>query len=389
MNRHLAAIHRSPRAALACERVSAVISGTRPDRVPFTDSYWPEFRTRYLRERGLPADASLTERFDHDATVLAPVMGPWPSEACELGRDRQGRVLRRDDFGLVTRNMPGVTTMCQQVEPKIKERRDLDRFPFEDPRAESRTAAMARALPDVCKRFCPVLKLGGPFSRTWRVRGIESFLEDLARDEPFAQDMVARMTDHLIAVGTCAVERLEFPAILLHIADDFASTSGPLFSPRTYESVFLPNLRKMVAAFHDRGFKVSYESEGNIWPMLELLDESGVDGLANMEPRAGMRIGRIRERFGSRFFLWGNICNVEVLPSGSRDAVRREVHRVLSSATDGGYMGLSAHSIAPDVASDTYDYFWALMDRYARYPIQVQALCGSQDQEEPSSTETS
>lgn len=376
MNRDSAGIQRPPRAELACARVSAVINGRRPDRVPFADSYWQEFRVRYLRERGLPAETSLPEHFDHDVTVLAPTMGPWPSDGSELGTDSRGRVLRRDDFGLVTRNVPGVTTMCEQVDCKIKEPRDLDRFPFEDPRAEPRTAAMAQALPGACKRFCPVLKLGGPFSRTWRLRGIQPFLEDLARDEPFAADMVARMTDHLIAVGICAVERIEFPAILLHIADDFASTGGPLFSPRTYERVFLPNLRKMVAVFHDRGFKVSYESEGNIWPMLELLDESGIDGLANMEPRAGMRIERIRERFGSRFFLWGNICNVKVLPSGSHDAIRHEVHRVLSNASEGGYMGLSAHSIAPDVTSDAYDYFWALMDRYGRYPVQVQELRG-------------
>ena len=147
-----------------------------------------------------------------------------------------------------------------------------------------------------------------------------------------------------------------------------------MFSPRTYERVFLPNLKKMVAAFHERGFKVSYESEGNVWPMLDLLDESRIDGLANMEPRAGMRLERIRQRFGPRFFVWANVCNVEVLPSGRPARIRQEVHRVLSAAAAGGYMGLSAHSIGSDVSPDAYDCFWRLMRRYATYPIDAGRL---------------
>lgn len=371
---HLATIRRHPRALEAYERVRAVLDGRLPDRVPFFDNYWPQFRTRYLAERGLAPDTDLRERFDHDFVLMVPVMGPWPSLAGELGRDSRGRVLRRDDFGLVTADLPGAMTMPVHLEYAVKDRRDLDRLPFEDAAAEERTAGLVRDLPEVCKRYCPVLKLGGPFSRSWRLRGLQRFLEDLAGDEPFAREMVERVTDHLIAVGLAAVDRTAIPPVQLHIADDFASRKAPLISPATYERVFMPNLKRLVAAFHALGFGVSYESEGNTWPMLELLDEAGVDGLAYMEPRAGMRIERVRERFGGRFFFLGNVCNVQVLPSGDQGRIAREVHRVLSSAAEGGYMGLSAHSIGSDVSAEAYDYFWGLMNRFARYPMDLGAL---------------
>ena len=87
-----------------------------------------------------------------------------------------------------------------------------------------------------------------------------------------------------------------------------------------------------------------------------------------------MRIERVRERFGGRFFVLGNVCNVQVLPSGDRQRIAREVHRVLSSATEGGCMGLSAHSIGSDVSPDAYDYFWGLMARFARYPMDLGPL---------------
>ena len=54
---------------------------------------------------------------------------------------------------------------------------------------------------------------------------------------------------------------------------------------------------------------------------------------------------------------------MKVLPRGDPAEIRREVQRVRSAAHDGGYMGLSAHSIAPDVSSDAYDFFWELMSR--------------------------
>jgi len=376
-SRHLATIRSHPRALVAYGRVRAVLDGRAPDRVPFFDNYWPQFRTRYLAERGLPPDTDLRERFDHDFVLMAPVMGPWPSRAAVLGHDSRGHVLRRDDFGLVTADLSGAMTMSVHLECAIKERRDLDRLPFEDPAAEDRTALIARELPKTCTRFCPVFKLGGPFSRTWRLRGLQQFLEDLAGDESFAREMVERITDHLIAVGRAALERTDFPRVQLHVADDFAARQAPLLSPATYERVLLPNLKRLVAEFHALGFKVSYESEGNTWPMLDLLDEAGVDGLAYMEPRAGMRIERVRERFGDRFFFLGNVCNVQVLPSGDRGRIARDVHRVLSSAVAGGYMGLSAHSIGTDVSPDAYEYFWGLMDRFARYPLDLDALAAA------------
>lgn len=363
-----------PRARLACDRVAAVVGGRKPDRVPFIDGYWPEFAERYRREHGLATDASLAELFDHDLVLLAPVMGPWPSEARELERRGNGDIIERDEFGLVERSHESRQVVPQQLDYRIRTKRDLDRFPFEDPADPSRFDRLAKDLVATCSRFCPVLKLGGPFSRTWRLRGLARFLEDIAEDEAFVQEMTLRMTDHLIAVGTAAAARLTWPPIQLHIADDFASTSSPLLSPRSYERIFLPNLSRMVRRFHSLGFRISYESEGNVAPMLDLLNASGVDGLAHMEPRAGMRIERIRERFGGRFFFMGTICNTRVLPSGDRRAIAREVHRVLSASIDGGCMGLSAHSIGPDITSDSYDYVFSLMNRFGTYPIRLQEL---------------
>ena len=72
-----------------------------------------------------------------------------------------------------------------------------------------------------------------------------------------------------------------------------------------------------------------------------------------------------------RWKLWGPTFKIL---EDRRAKIAAEVHRVLSSSTDGHYMGLSAHSIGTDVSSDTYDYFFGLMKRYARYPFDLEGL---------------
>ena len=40
-----------PRAKLARDRVTRVLHGDTPDRIPFLDNYWGEFTDRYLADR--------------------------------------------------------------------------------------------------------------------------------------------------------------------------------------------------------------------------------------------------------------------------------------------------------------------------------------------------
>lgn len=365
-------IETHPRAKLAFDRVEAVTRGGVPDRVPFCDYFWPEFVDRYRRDRGMAPDASLAEHFDFDYyDLLTPRHGPWPSRAGVVKQDSDGYVVKRNEFGLLTRELDDRMSMPQHIGSLIEEKGDLDRIPFEDPADPARWAHVETRLPELCTRFYPIFKLGGPFSRSWQMRGLSRFLIDLAEDEAFVLELVTRLTDHMIAVGLAMVEALDLPATHWHIADDFAAVKGPLISPSAYERMIFPNLKRMVDALHDRGYTVSFESEGRIEPMLPLLEAAGVDGLAHLEPRAGMFAGDIRERYGDRFFIMGNVCNTRVLPSNDPELIEAEVRRVLAAGVDGRLMHLSAHSISPDVTSDSYDLFVRLMNELGRYPIRV------------------
>ena len=82
MDMNADAVFTTPRAQLAHNRVHAVIDGRCPDRIPFSDSYWAEFRTRYVAERGLPADTSLFHLTRLNHMVLSCVGCGMCTQAC-------------------------------------------------------------------------------------------------------------------------------------------------------------------------------------------------------------------------------------------------------------------------------------------------------------------
>jgi uroporphyrinogen decarboxylase len=148
--------------------------------------------------------------------------------------------------------------------------------------------------------------------------------------------------------------------------------------PRTYEKMIYPHMKRMCQAYKRAGAaKIVFHSDGRIEdPVLELLMDCGVDGIQPVEPKAGMDVARLRERFGHRLALLGGMCNAHVLPHGDRAEIAREVDRVLSAGNGGG-LAIGSHSIAPDVSVETYDYYHSLVQERAGYPLRVPTVAAA------------
>ena len=78
---------------------------------------------------------------------------------------------------------------------------------------------------------------------------------------------------------------------------------------------------------------------------------------------------QIKKKYNNKLSFIGNVCNVIVLPKGSKEDIKREVLRVLSIAKEGGYIGGSAHSVGPDIPVESYEYMIELFRKYGIYPL--------------------
>jgi uroporphyrinogen decarboxylase len=180
-------------------------------------------------------------------------------------------------------------------------------------------------------------------------------LIDLAEDLAFAHELAMRVTRHITAVGLEAIRRYDLYHTGIWFYDDMGSNAGPMFSPRTFERVFYPCYKWMCEQYRSAGVKhILLHCDGNIEPILDMLIDAGIQGFHPVEPKAGMDVVKLREKYGESLALLGGLDNAHVLTRASIDDLEAHVLHVLEAGQDGGLV-IGAHSIGPDVSVERYD----------------------------------
>jgi len=329
----------------AQERVLTACSFRPPDRIPRFDSFW-EFPDAWRTVLGQREDLTDIAIWVPDETIL-------PTRARRV-KEENGWVYERDGWGRLTRSRPGAY-FVETLEVAMPKGADPDAVCFDPPDLDVRflrgthsAAELQRVLREDKRRFCVFGKTGGPFLRTTFVRGETQFLTDIAEDPSRARAIAEKVGEHLTAVGTEAIRRWSLQETGIWIYDDMAYSDGPLFSPGSFERIFLPIYRRMIAAYKRAGARyVFLHSDGDVRPILEMLVDAGIDGLHPLERRAGMDPVRLRERY-PRLVLAGGMCNTEILLNGPAERIRAEARRIIELGRSGG-MIIGTHSISPEV----------------------------------------
>jgi uroporphyrinogen decarboxylase len=118
--------------------------------------------------------------------------------------------------------------------------------------------------------------------------------------------------------------------------DDIAYKNAPLFSPQWLRTHWVPGLKRLVDAWHDRDTFCLFHSDGNLWPVLDDLVGAGIDGLNPLEVLAGMTVKEVRQRYPS-LFLTGGIDVSQLLPLGDPEEVRTVCRQTIQDAEGRGY----------------------------------------------------
>ncbi|MFC1806152.1 uroporphyrinogen decarboxylase family protein [Planctomycetota bacterium] len=344
----------------AQRRVLSALAHQPPDRIGVYDTFWRNTEAIYREAFAIPAGQSLAEYFDVDVQIVIPDEMPFPSRAGVV-EDRPSEVVRVDGWGRTVRALKD-GYFYDTLDVAIKSHADLDRVEFESPALDSRYEPSLASLEARKARFCCFTKTGGPFLRTCFLRGEEDFLIDIAADPDFAKALADRTADHLVEIGLESLRRFDLCENGVWIFDDMCSNEQPMMSPSSFERVFLPAYRRMVATWKAAGARfVVLHCDGN----LDMLVDAGIDGINPVEPKAGMDLVALKRRYGKRLAYIGGMCNAHVLPSGDLEAVRRQTLGILDAGRDGGVL-IGAHSIGPDIAPETYRLYRDLVAEHGR-----------------------
>lgn len=339
----------------ARERVSLVLAGEKPDRIPLDDTFWETTVDRW-RGEGLPHGVSPRDyfgvneivRISGDYTMQFPERVVQSAPAMREYWDADG-ALRRD-----LRLADGWTSQwldftIKSVEDWRKHRHQMDYRPSRLPADAAAVYRQARAE----GKF--VCYMGHAcFHPTWMRIGMENLLMGLLDDPSFMHELFDAHAQVIIDIfeGLRGLG-IEFDGALL--ADDLGYRGGPLISPATYRAVVFPYHKRLCDHFAERGLKTILHSDGDISSLIPHFLDAGFAGLNPLEVHAGLDIRTLTAQYGDRLVYYGNI-DVRKL-SGTRQDIEEEIVGKLTFAREHGrYIYHSDHSVPHSVSFDNYAY---------------------------------
>ena len=344
------------------ERVITALNFEKADRVPRYEIFLPDFVSGFYEKMSQAKKMSIYDYYDKIdiGTVLADQNGPFFLEKKIVKNDGDA-FYERDSWGrlLLKKND---AFFEKELEVVIDEKKKVDAAAFESPWLEERYAELKDNSEKVKARFAPVSGVLGLYMGCSRLRGQEQFLIDMAEDPLFCRYLVEKLMHFSKEVGLKAVEVTDTRDTALWVYDEFSSRLGPLFSPKTFEELFLPVYKEMIGYWKANGIKnIILHCDGNSLPLLDMVIEAGFTGIQSLAPTAGMWLPDVKKKYGRKLVLIGGMCNMETLANGTFEDIRKEAEAVVEAARDGGVI-VGTHSIDADIPVENYDYYYSVMN---------------------------
>jgi len=326
------------------DRVFAALERRQPDQVPLVE--W------VIDEKVMQALLPGCDYFQFNDWIgldnASLNRSTWSREGVEFIDEE--KKLFKDKWGII--RGVGPESSPYPVEGPIKSPEDLKHYSPPDPEADDVIAG----IPELVARFKgkkAITAIGrDAFFNPAHLRGMENFLIDMIENPKFVHELIEvtqsydlRANERMIQAG---VE-------VLVLGDDYADKNSTLMSPKHFREFIFPGLKRAVQRAHEAGAYVVKHTDGNIMPIIEMIIEAGVDAINPLEPAAGMDIGYIKQQYGDRVAIVGNIDCGYLLCQATPDEVRRVTRQTIElAAPGGGFCLASSNSIHSSVKPENY-----------------------------------
>ncbi len=292
---------------------------------------------------------------------------------CLLGKDKE-RALRQNaeiyvetairlDYSAITVHPPAIECSPGYVPP----------WSYPDVEDELR---MIRLVHDLAgDRFLVAMGIDGTYSIPDGQEYLE-FVYNLA-DNPEEKKAEARkrvdwaveIMKRMIAAG----------ASVMYNCSDYCFNKGPFLSPSMFEEFVHPYLKRQTEALKAEGAYVIKHTDGNIMPILEMLVDAGPHAIQSIDPIARVDIREVKERYGKRICLMGNVNTINLQMGSKPEIVQSAEYALQSGMPGGGYVFSSCNSIFEGVPLDNYLTMLGVRERMGTYSAAGSAMEGGFD----------
>lgn len=339
------------------ERVFAALNLEQPDRVPIFEGGIADNIVELLIPGGDYLD--VVEKYDLDSVYLREI---YHYEPVNVEKDYY-----RDEWGIVMK-LEG-EAVHSPVQHPIKNEADLEAFIPPSAKAPNRLEKHQTAIKRFKGQKPIVLGMSDAFAIPWKLRGMSEFLLDMAMRPEFAKKIIKMVVDYECELIQAAAD---IGVDIIRCTDDYAFNSGPMFSPAMFKEFIQPGLRQLVETAHGLDLKFVKHCDGLITKLIEPMLETGIDALHPIEPMPRQSLAEVKEKYGHRVCLAGNVDCKHVLTKGSREEVVEEVRRCMrEGAANGGYMIASSNAIHRGSRPENFIWYVTAARENGEYPINI------------------
>jgi len=349
------------KALTGAERIFKTLQLQEPDRVPHFELGLDPNLTKTI----LPGFSyyDLIEYFDWDAVGIDD--RHLPGYRVET-LDASGKCFR-NQWGTICRMTSEL--LPHPVEGAVKSEKDLDTWSPPDPDESWRYEKLA----ELAKRYkgqrAVVAVFADPFNVANEVRGAADHYMDFIRNPDLVDRLAGLIRDYYLRyIRNC----IEVGADIIFITGDYATTKWPMLSNEHFARHVIPVLKSLIDAAKSRGAYALKHTDGNIWPIFDMIIDTGINGIHPIDPLAGMDLGEVKEKYGYRLCLMGNVNCAYTLTWGTLEEVREDVKRCIrQAARGGGFICMSSNSIHSAVKPENYVEMVKAIREYGKYPISI------------------
>jgi len=187
-----------------------------------------------------------------------------------------------------------------------------------------------------------------------------------ARPDEFKKKMDVTIKDSIEKIK----EQADAGVDLVFDCTDYCLKEGPFYSLWVYRDLIFPYLRMLVDAAHKKGIYFVKHTDGYIWPIIDDLIATGIDALHSVDPSAGMRLKEVKEKYGDKLALCGNVDAATTMAYGTPEQVAEEAKQCLrDAAPGGGYFLTTSNCIYKGVPPANAIMLSEIGKKHGRYPL--------------------
>jgi len=210
--------------------------------------------------------------------------------------------------------------------------------------------------------------MGCGWDDTFHLMGLELFSIALYRAREDVNRVMRQINDNCVKFAKMVAEEKLCP--IYFTWSDIAFKGRTMVSPKILKETLIPCLKRVCDPLKKAGIKVIFHSDGYIPDeVIDYMIDVGVDGLNPIEPMAGMNIRHLKEKYGDKLVLVGNVDCSQVLPLGSvKDVVEATKQCIRDASSGGGHFIGSSSEITPSTPIRNILAFYEACHKYGRYP---------------------